>query len=174
MLNPLDSPPAVSAVFYIGRHVAAVAMAAILGAVLWTIVYFALLLLAMVTDSRIGSPLAYPLWLVFLVLGIITIGLLIFAPACAIGRLFVGITRFPQITAIPIVFGAGTLLYFMAWSSIAYVTTQLMPPLSTILLNYCIYMAVPLGAYWWIVDGPFAIVDGIRRWRHRRSITKAQ
>ncbi|MBK8040433.1 MAG: hypothetical protein IPK22_25365 [Verrucomicrobiaceae bacterium] len=154
---------------YIVRHVAALGIAAVLGAVLWTIVYFALLLFAMFTDSGIGSPISYPLWLVFLLLSITIIGLLIFAPACAVGRLFVAITRFPQIASIPVVFGVGALLSYLAYGLyIATVTTHSMPPATTVFLNYCIYLSIPLGAYWWIVDGPFAVVDGLRRWLHQR------
>ena len=154
---------------YIGRHVAAVGVAAALAALVWTIVYVALLLFAIMTDSGIGSPISYPIWLVFLLVSITIIGLFVFAPACALGRLFVGVTRLPLLAAIPIVFGAGALLSYMAYDLyITFVTTHSMPPASTVFQNYCVYLSIPLGAYWWIVDGPFAILDGFRRWFRRR------
>ncbi len=160
--------------FYISRHIAAVGVSAITGAVLWTVIYFILLLFAILIGGGTGGPLSYPAMLTFLLIGILGIGLLVFAPSCAFGRLIAAQTKWPLITAIPFVFIAGGVLSYLLYQAcIELVTTHSMPPVSTVFKNYLIYLAVPLGAYWWLTDGPFAIIDGVRRWIFRIFIPSA-
>ena len=156
---------------YLCRHLAAISILAAITAVLWTVVFFALLLYALVTSGGIGSPVAYPIVLILLVVGVVSVGLLIFAPACAFGRFAVSITGLPRLAAIPIVFAAGAALSHFAYCLyICALTTHPMPTAATVFLNYLTYLSIPLGAYWWATDGPFALIDALRRRLRRRTI----
>ena len=156
--------------FYLGRHLAAISLSAAIAAVLWTVAFFALLLYALVTNGRIGSPVAYPIVLILLVVGVVSVGLLIFAPACAVGRLAVSITGLPRLAAIPFVFTAGAALSHFAYRFyICALTTHPMPAAATVFLNYLTYFSIPLGAYWWATVGPFAIIDALHRWIRWRT-----
>jgi hypothetical protein len=156
--------------FYIGRHLVSVGLAALIAAVAWTVVYGILLLWACVTSEPIGSPISYPLILVFLVALILVLGWLVFAPACAVGRLVVFFAGWPQMTAVPVVFVAGGLFtYCVDWLFVTLVTTHSPASLDEVSRNYATYLAIPLGIYWGITDGPFALLDVIRRWIRSRS-----
>jgi hypothetical protein len=154
--------------FYIGRHLVSVDLAALIAALAWTVLYGILLLWACVTSGPIGSPI--PLILVFLVGLILVLGWFVFAPACAAGRLVVFFAGWPQLAAIPVVLVAGGLFtYWVEWLYVTMVTTHSPASLDEVLRNYATYLAIPLSIYWAITDGPFALLDVIRRWLRRRS-----
>jgi hypothetical protein len=47
-----------------------------------------------------------------------------------------------------------------------------MPSMLTVLKNFAIYLSIPLGAYWWLTEGPGALFDAFRRWIGRRRQNK--
>lgn len=83
------------------------------------------------------------------------------------GRVFAG---WPQMTVVPVVFVAGGLFtYCVDWLFVTLVTTHSPASLDEVSRNYATYLAIPLGIYWGITDGPFALLDVIRRWIRSRS-----
>jgi len=153
------------------RHALASPLAIVAGCLLWTVAYLILLLLAVIFGQGLGGPLAYPAGIIAVVVGGLVIGWGIFAPACAVGALFCGITGWSRFAAIPVVFVSGFLFsYLIYWAFIAWVTTSPMPSFRLILGNYAMFLSVLLGVYWWITEGPGAIFDAFRRWRARRRL----
>ena len=163
------------ALAFLARHILFVAFAMIAGCIGWTIAYFVLLAIAVVTNQGVGSPLAFPAGIiaVLAVGGILGWG--VFAPAAAFGAVFCRVFRLPRIAAIPVVTVVAILLsYAMYWAYIEMVTTHSMPSMLTVLKNFAIYLSIPLGAYWWLTEGPGALFDAFRRWiglrrRNKRS-----
>lgn len=144
------------------RHALAVPLAIVAGCLLWTVAYVILLLVAVVSGQGLGGPLAYPGGIFAVVAGGLVIGWGIFAPACAAGALFCGITGLTRFAAIPVVFASGFLfggLIYWAFSS------DPMPPFLKILAGYAVFLSVPLGVYWWVTEGPGAVFEAFRRWR---------
>ncbi|GAA5484847.1 hypothetical protein [Haloferula sargassicola] len=162
----------VPALTFLARHFLFGAFAMIVGCIAWTIAYIVMLIVAVVTNQGIGGPLAFPagIMAVLAVCGFLGWG--VFAPASAIGEIFRRVFRLPRIAAIPIVTVAAFLLsYVIYWAYIEMVTTHSMPSMLTVLKNFAIYLSIPLGAYWWLTEGPGALFDVFRRWigRHRQN-----
>jgi hypothetical protein len=143
---------ALPVITFVLRHALAVPLAIAAGCVLWTAAYVLLLLWAVVFGGGLGGPLAYPAGIFAVVVGGALIGWGIFAPACAVGALFCGVTGWPRFAAFPVVFIGGILFGYM------------------ILRNHALFLAVPLGVYWWATEGPGAACDALRRWWERRRL----
>ena len=157
---------------FIVRHFFAVIAALVVGCAAWTVAYLVLLVWAVVTKSELGGPLAYPGGLLLVAVICLVVGWGIFAPACGLGQVVCHEFGWSRFAAIPFVFvGALGLSWGWHYLFIENLTTHLMPPFSTVFQGFVVYLSVPLGAYWWLVDGPVAAVDMIRRllgkWRIR-------
>lgn len=162
---------ALPVITFVIRHALAVPLAIVAGCVLWTAAYVLLLLWAMVASEGLGGPLAYPAGIVAVVVGGALIGWGIFAPACAAGALFCSLLRISRFAAIPVVFVVGFLVsYLICWAYNGWITTSPMPSFGTIGASYAMFLSVPLGAYWWITEGPGAIYVAFRRWREKRRL----
>lgn len=154
------------------RHALATPLSIVAGCVLWSVAYLLLLLWAVISGQGLGGPLAYPAGIVMIVVGGGLIGWGIFAPACAVGALFCGVTGFSRFAAIPVTFIAGFLFsYLIDWAFVECVTTSPMPSFATILGNYAMFLSVPLGGYWWITESPGAMFEAFRRWRAKRRLS---
>ena len=154
---------------FVTRHLLIVSLAIIAGCILWTIAYFVLLIVAVILNKGLGGPIAYPAGIIAIIVAGISIGWGIFAPACAIGAVFWKIFGLPRIAAIPVVFGSALVLSsLLYWAFIEAITTSPMPSMWVVLKNHTIVLSVPLGAYWWVTEGPGALFDGFRRWFRRR------
>lgn len=155
------------------RHFLFVAFAMIAGCIAWTVAYVVLLILAAVTNQGIGGPFAFPVGIVAVLAACGFFGWGVFAPASAFGEVFRRVFRLPRIAAIPVVSIAAYLLsYLIYWVYIEMVTTHSMPSMLTVLKNFAIYLSIPLGAYWWLTEGPGALFDAIRRWIGSRRQNK--
>jgi hypothetical protein len=156
---------------FVARHFVCVLLAMLVGCVLWAVVYAALLLTAVVTDQGLGGPLAFPVGIVSVIVVCVFVGWGIFAPASAAGAVFCGMFRLPRLAAIPVVFLAAFVFgYLLYWAFIEMLTTHPMPPIGTVLKNFVVYLSIPLGAYWWLTEGPGALFQVFWRWlRSRRK-----
>ncbi len=151
------------------RHLLIAPFAIIAGCILWTIAYFLLLIIAVIWNQDVGGPLAYLTGIIMIIVAVIFIGWGIFAPSSAIGAIFCKMFCLPRIAAIPVVFGSAFVLsYLLYWAYIEEMTTHSMPSMWVVLKNYTIFLSVPLGAYWWVTEGPGALFDAFRRWIRRR------
>ena len=149
------------------RHALASPLAVVAGCLLWTAVYVILLLCAVISGQGLGGPLAYPAGIIAVVAGGLVIGWGIFAPACAAGALFCGITGLTRFASIPVVFASGFLFsWLICWAF----PSDPMPPFLKILAGYAAFLSVPLGVYWWVTEGPGAIFVAFRRWRAKRRL----
>lgn len=155
---------------FLARHFLFVGFAMFTGCVLWVVIYFLLLAIAVITDQGVGGPLALPAGLTAVIASCLFLGWGVFAPASGIGAIFCRLLNLPRLAAIPIVTVAAFLLtYAIYWGYIELVTTHSMPSAWPVLMNFTIYLSVPLGVYWWLTEGPGALVDSFRRWiRNRR------
>ncbi|MCP5541079.1 MAG: hypothetical protein H7A52_13130 [Akkermansiaceae bacterium] len=161
------------ALTFLARHFLFVAFAMVACCIAWTIAYFVLLVVAVVTNQGVGGPLAFPAGIIAVLAACGFLGWGVFAPASAIGAVFCGVFRLPRIAAIPVVTVAAFLFsYLIYWAYIEMVTTHSMPPMLTVLKNFTIYLTIPLGAYWWLTEGPGALFDSFRRWIGRRRQNK--
>lgn len=165
----------ISAAAFAVRHLLVVPIAIVAGCVLWTIAYVLLLLAAIIFNQGVGGPLAYPAGIITILIASIVVGWGIFAPASAVGAIFCALLKLPRLAAIPVVAVAAFILsYMLYWGYIERVTTHSMPDATTILKNFAIYLSIPLGVYWWLTEGPGAIIDVVRRWLRSRRQHKIQ
>ncbi len=160
------------AITFVARHLLAIPFAIIAGCILWTIAYLLLLIIAVIFDKGVGGPLAYPAGIIAILGASIIIGWGIFTPASAIGALVCKIFRWPRLAAIPVVFtSAISISYMMCWAYTVVMTTQSVPSTWVVAKNFTIFLAVPLGVYWWIIEGSGAVFDIVRRRiRHFRNL----
>lgn len=131
---------------------------------MWTVTYFLLLIYAICFTKGVGSPLAYPGGILTILIACSLLGLSVFAPAAGMGRIFCLLTGLPRLAAIPVVtVSALGLTYLMSlFFSLGFLEDST-PSFSTILKNYTLFLSLPLGAYWWLTEGPGALIDTIRR-----------
>jgi hypothetical protein len=157
--------PALGIALFMLRHSIAVAGFAVLVAVLWTVVYAVLLGVALFYDEGFGGPLFYPAGLIFLVTATLTFGAAVCAPAAAVGRAACHLFRLPRLLAIPFVFSAGFGLVWL-WSAlfIVLMTSQSLPTVGGVMANYILFLSIPLGAYWWLTEGPGAVAAAVWQW----------
>jgi len=166
---------AIPVLSFLARHLLFVLFVMIAGCVLWIVAYFLLLVIAVMGDQGIGGPLALPAGLIAVIASCIFLGWGVFAPASAIGTIFCGLLKLPRLAAIPIVtVAAFVLTYVVYWGYIELVTTHPMPSAATVLKNFAIYLSVPLGAYWWLTEGPGALFDSFRLWIRARRNNKTE
>ncbi|SKA85525.1 hypothetical protein SAMN02745166_01162 [Prosthecobacter debontii] len=156
------------------RHITAVGLLCLLACLLWTLLYGGLLIYAGFTDGRPGGPLAYPAGLILILIFCLWVGGGIFAPACGIGFLMTRLTRCPQFAAVPIVFIAGFgLTWLMGVLYADHITTSPRPELESVLWSYLLFFSLPLGLYWWLVEGPWAFLDFLQRLWKRYQLRRA-
>lgn len=143
-----------AATLFLIRHAIAITVVTGCLCIGWTIIYFALFLLAILTNSGLGSPLSYPITLVFLLISSLVICGGIFAPSCGMGALICYLAKWPRLVSIPFTFVAALALSYLAyWFFIFFVTTHSMPPAVVILQSFLLYLSIPLGVYWWVTEG---------------------
>ena len=160
------------ALTFLLRHFLFVTFTMIAGCIAWTIAYLVLLFIAVVTNQGSGGPLAFPAGIIAVLATCGFLGLGIFAPASAIGEVFCRVFRLPRVVAIPVVTVAAFLLSYVTYWVYNGDTVHTMSSLLTVLKNFVIYLSIPLGAYWWLTEGPGALFDSFRRWVGRRRQNK--
>jgi hypothetical protein len=162
----------ISVLGFATRHLLFVVFAMLAGWVLWTVAYVVLLLVAVIANQGLGGPLAYPAGLIAVAGSCVFLGWGIFTPASALGSIFCRLFKLPLLSAIPVVFVSAFLIsYLFYWGFVELLTTGSMPSALEFLKNFTIFLSVPLGAYWWLTEGPGALFDGFHRWfRNRFSL----
>jgi len=157
------------------RHFLFVAAAAVAGCVLWTVVYLVLLAFAVIANKGLGGPLAYPGGLLAVVVCCAVFGWGIFAPACGVGALICRTFRWPRIAAIPFVYLAAVGFGYLICAVHAGVdATRSMPSAWDVLKPFTLYLSVPLGIYWWLTDGPGALLQLAKRRFLARKMVKTR
>jgi hypothetical protein len=151
---------------FCARHLLATLVTVVCSCVLWTIIYLALLLWAVITGSGIGGPLAYPGGLLFVFVAATAASLLLLFPSTALAEWFARRRGLPILARIPISMGLLALLCIIA----AAVTGSLGVASSFrhvaigfgVLFISCL---LPLGLYWWTAQSGPILLSLLRRRR---------
>lgn len=151
-------------IWFLARHGAFLVLVAVLGCLLWTAIYLALLAWAVVTGGGIGGPLAWPAGILAVLLACVAFGLGVTVPACGAAAFLRWRCGWPRMAEIPLSFLAGALLW-LGWASLF--KGGVVPPLEFAVS--LLWMPLPLGAWWWLTEGPGALWDAFRRWKAGRS-----
>ena len=161
--------PALATLAFLTRHFLFVIFAMATGCAVWTVIYFCLLLIAAFTGAGVGGPLALSAGMIVIIGTVAIVGWGIFTPACAIGEIVRRMADLPRFAAIPVVFVmAGLISCIGHLVFIKSLTTHPTLPVSRMILNYIMYLSVPLGVYWWLTEGPGALFDVFRHWLRKR------
>ncbi len=154
---------------FCARHGLALIVTVAVPCVLWTAAYIALLVWAMITDSGIGSPLAYPAWLLFFFVAAMVGGLCLLFPSTALAEWIAKRRALPIIAQIPISVAMLAVLCLAA----VFMTAAL--GMQSSLHGFSIGFGVlfvahllPLGLYWWVSQSGPLLLALIRRVRSRR------
>lgn len=136
--------------------------------------YFVLMLIAVLGDGGLGSPLALPVGLIVVVAVCAVVGWGIFTPACAVGYVLRSLFKPPTLVVLLTVWLAGTLLgYAWAWILVTRFLHEPGPPLVWAMARSALILSVPLGLYWWATEGvamlPDMVVKALRRFRRNRG-----
>jgi|GEM_PF-2200566 len=151
------------------RHGVVLAAATVVGSGLWAALYVALLCIAAISGGGAGSPLTFPAGLLGILVLSVVLGGGIFAFASGAGSLACSFFRLPKISAIPLAFVGGFLLtWWTSWFWAAVLPQFDPPPFLQVASFYLLYLTVPLGAYWWLTEGPLAVVDACYRLLQRQ------
>jgi hypothetical protein len=151
------------------RHLVAVPVLTLVLCLGWVLVYLVLLVVAAVTDSGIGGPLALPAGLIFFGVAGVVLGWGVFAPACAVGAALCTVFRLPGIAAIPFVWLSALGFSYAVFSFAAHIMTiEPAASASAPLLLFALGISIPLGIYWWLTEGPWALLELGKRWWTRR------
>jgi hypothetical protein len=144
--------------FY-ARHLLALCVVVAAPCVLFTILYFVLLIWAIVFGGGIGSPIAYPIGLMVIFIAALGVGSMLFFPSTVFAEWIVKKRNLPVLAQIPITVGSlGTLCLLV--SSIA-TANSAAPSLRGAFVGFATLFGIlllPLGLYWWTAQsGPLAL-----------------
>jgi len=105
--------PAGTALLFAVRHGLAMLVMPPLAALLWTIAYFVLLGIAMITGSGLGGPLAWPAGMAFFGAGSFCLIALVLLPACAVAAALRGLAKWPRLVGLPVAMAAAAAITFV-------------------------------------------------------------
>ena len=141
--------------FFCVRHFFASLLTVLTGCLLWTIVYFAILLWAALAGSGLGGPLAYPAGLLFFLGAGAAASSMLFFPATALAEWLARRVGLPVFAQMPLSV-AFLALFCLAWvgfcSSLSF---------GVLFLS----LLFPLGFYWWAAQGASLVLSLLRVFR---------
>lgn len=144
--------------FY-ARHLLALCVVVAAPCVLFTILYFVLLLWAIVFGGGIGSPIAYPIGLMVIFIGAFGVGSMLFFPSTVFAEWIVKKRNLPVLAQIPITVGSVGMLCLLV-SAIATANSSA-PSLRSAFVGFATLFGIlllPLGLYWWTAQsGPLVL-----------------
>lgn len=155
------------------RHALAMAVTIVLPCVLWTLLYLVLLLWAILTDSGIGSPVAYPLGLLLVAAWSALMAVVFFFPSTAFAALITTRMKWAILWQIPL-----CLTLFALFSGLLALTVgaqSASPAWRDTSIGFGLFYAahlLPLGLYWWTAQSLPVFQAGFRKlrdlWHKRR------
>jgi len=158
------------------RHFLAFAGSTGAACALWTLVYVALLIWAVLSNNGVGGPLAYPAGLIFVVAASSFCCLVLLLPSTLAAEWIARRLRLSVLLQIPI--SAGFLAVFSLLlvgmgqaarlSGVEEISHKI-PALSGLLF---LLMLLPLGVYWWIAQSVPLTIALVRTLRHLFSPQK--
>lgn len=137
---------------------------------IWTGAYAALLLWAIVSNSGLGGPLAYPGGLLFVAVTAAVACLVLFFPATVAAEWICRRRSLPILAQIPVSVAVLAALC-SAEGAIVYSVTSAMPfgaSLSSFIVWLFLLSLLPIGFYWWIAEAAPLVRAAINRIRAPR------
>jgi len=135
------------------RHLVATAVIVVTPCVVWTVCYFALLIWAIIVDGGVGSPLVYPLGLVFFATAGTLMSLLLFLPATA--EWLARWLNLPVLVQIPL---SVAVLAALCFVTVLVMSERTFQGLSFNFALLYVLMLLPMGLYWWVaLSGPLLV-----------------
>lgn len=151
---------------FCARHCLAVAVTVAAACVVWSVAYIALLLWALLTDSGVGGPLAYPAGLLFVFLATTTASCILFFPCTALAEWFVRRRGLPMIVQIPFSVVLLALCCLIAAGIASTIGSH--PAFGGSLIVFgmlFLSLLVPFGLYWWVAQSLPLFLSLIQRLR---------
>lgn len=147
------------------RHLVALFVTVATACLLWTVVYFALLLWAVFSGGGIGGPLAFPAGLLFVLVAATLAVLSLFLPATALAELVARRRGFPILVQIPISVAFLAVLSFIVVGTVMTVRSGTTTPKDFLIASGLLFVIhlLPLGLYWWVAQSGPLIVSIVRR-----------
>ena len=147
------------------RHAFALLATAGFSCLLWTLVYFALLLWALITDEGVGSPLSYPLGLLFIAVSVGVGWLLVILPSTLLAGWLAGRCGWGRMSRLPL--GVVWMALISLVISVVLVADE---GGSAVLAGAGLLWAsllLPLVVYWGTVEFWPLLAAAWNRWRKR-------
>ena len=138
---------------FCARHFLALTVTVATACAVWTVLYFALLFVALLTGSEVGGLLTYPIGLILIFFATTVICLILLFPSTASAEWFARRRGFPILAQIPLSLVAMALLCLLTVG-----LPSVFSPESTFysfLLGFgflFLVLLVPLGFYWWVAQ----------------------
>jgi hypothetical protein len=164
--TPLPARKAARIVSFSAQHLLALSVTVAAACAAWTILYFALLLWALLTNGGIGSPLAYPAGLLFVALATAVTSFVLLLPSTALAAWIAHRSRLPIFAQIPLSVGALALLSKIAVGIASRMGA--MPALNGTPISFGVLFLVlllPLGVYWFAMQSVPLLLSLLRRLR---------
>jgi hypothetical protein len=158
------------------RHILAGAVTVAACLVIWTIIYLALLAWALLTNSGLGGPFAYPVGLLAILLSATAACALIFFPATLLSEFICRRRSFPPVLAgIPLSCLNTTVIVFV----IVCGAVAISPPPDELSVFAATGLTtatllVPLGIYWWTSQFPSLTTRLYHKLRGTPQLTENQ
>lgn len=144
---------------FAARHFVAVMVTTVATCTLWTVMYFSLLLWAVIADGGLGSPASFPFGLLMLMIACPLLCLMLFLPSTAAAEWLVRHWCLPTLAQIPICLLAFAALCLALVSIISAIGSSL--SLQSISVGFSVLFLLnllPLGIYWWTAQsGPLVM-----------------
>lgn len=153
------------------RHAVASLVTIAAACAIWTVAYVALLLWAIVSNSGLGGPLAYPGGLLFAAVTAAVACLLFFFPATACAELICRRRALPILMQIPVSVAVLAALCFLV-GVITRASTAAIPfgaSVSGFTTWLFLLSLLPIGLYWWIVQAAPLVRGAINMFRGSRG-----
>lgn len=128
--------------FFCVRHLVAALLTVSAGCLLWTVIYFVLLLWAGSAGGGMGSPLTYPIGLLLFLVAGAAVSLALLFPATALAECLARWLGFPILVQIPL--GVA----FLALLCLAAASIQSSISFNVLFLS----LLLPMGLYWWVAQ----------------------
>jgi hypothetical protein len=153
------------------RHALAVAVSVAAPCVLWTAVYFGLMLWVMVFGGDPGGPLAYPAGILTFFMGALAASVLVFFPVVGAAELVARRRGWPVLAQLPLSVGG----LVVVCAAVAVATGEVKGAGADASVFACLLGLglIPLVLYWWVAQSLPLVADVARRvlrwWRGRSS-----
>ena len=153
------------------RHGVASLATIVAACAIWTVVYAALLLWAILSNGGLGGPLAYPVGLLVVAVAAWAACALLFFPATVTAELICRRRALPILTQIPVCVAVLAAICVAAGIVVRASTSAI--PFGASVSGFVVWLFVlsliPIGFYWWIAQAAPLVRSAISLFRSSRG-----